>query len=345
MNNVYIFMDIGPGYGSPQYSYIANEFFLSGFKTTLISPIGELEVNHGYRHLTYRSRFHHLWCVIKTLFKSWFSKVTVVYNFENRMFLLLSPWSKLVAFNYEMLNEEQCNSRINRIIRRRVILVFSPQEDRLNICKSLYVNAKCFLVQNAKYLYSKKRVSNSHSELNVLYQGQINDLSNASSLLELASGIEGNVFFHIAGRVSPEFELQFLEIVSRNKNVTFYGQLTGAELLLLREKCSVGLVTWGDLSIETRFAAPNKLYEYISEGMTVISLSNYSINKLADAYDFGFVCENANQIKSKLTELSLNKSIVDYFYSRNVKLYHKELNYQNQLLPVIDFLKNCNSRF
>ena len=62
-------------------------------------------------------------------------------------------------------------------------------------------------------------------------------------------------------------------------------QLKNQELFALRQRASIGLVTWTNENLSTKFAAPTKLYDYISEGMYVVSFPNYSMTNLNNKYN------------------------------------------------------------
>ncbi|MCT7541253.1 hypothetical protein [Aliarcobacter cryaerophilus] len=103
------------------------------------------------------------------------------------------------------------------------------------------------------------------------------------------------------------------------------------------------MVTWGDEpSLTYKYASPNKLFEYISEGMYILSFSNYSIEKWNKKFGFGYVSENCendvDNLLLKIVEISKNKRLIKMKYEHNLKLYINSLNFEYQLLGLIDDL-------
>ncbi len=97
----------------------------------------------------------------------------------------------------------------------------------------------------------------------------------------------------------------------------------------------IGIVYYNpDYSINTRYAAPTKFFEYIGLGLIVVSSNNESLTHIIDEYDIGNYMKSNNEsgLKDCIEEL-LNKK--EYIRSRKQKskdVFNNSLSYEIQSL-------------
>jgi len=367
MRTLIFFSNVTLGYGSPKYIYFMEKAYSLKIFKEIISyepyekqrPFFELRKNfkrsiigQGLANLTgklglsksYRFERHikksiqsflHSFVIIKSALLSYCRPLFIVTTFESPLFGLFSK-NTIFLQNFSEIWEEidnvstkpsRCSSfLLNRYYVNASYLV-APQEDRLAIAATRYVNSKGYLIHNVpRYTDFEKPVLTTDKK-RILYQGRVSDDSLGSKILELAESLPEDVEFHLAGLVNKNYVEQVEDLIEKGK-LTYHGYLDWKSLDALRKTCNIGLVSWSDNTLNTKYCAPNKLYEYISSGMYVICFDNYSLKKLNQQFDFGFICGIPKEIAEHVKEICFEKMLCKG--EENYQLFKKELNYENQ---------------
>lgn len=219
--------------------------------------------------------------------------------------------------------------------KKKVSSIVCPQIDRMRIAREIFNCESYYLIQNCP---PRNKQSN-HSRKNthtILYQGRVSRLSSARQMLDFAYSLPPKYRMHIAGPIDPEFKNEILNL-SRQGRITYHGYLTALELARLRSTMAFGLVTWGNLDLNTMYCAPNKLYEYISEGMVVLALNNHSMHQLNSQYSFGKVSSSDHEeLINYITELDDYEKIS----RRNLQTHLEELNFEHQASQFVQDIAN-----
>lgn len=364
--NVYLFSNITLGYGSPQYIYFLRSLEERGGYDTHSVEIYE-EIRKPYKienfdtkriivgeslkkPLAYFKTFRNSYkaskylirpvlklllqvSTIKIILGSYFNKVIVITTYDSKLFAFLSKNTLIIQNFTEIWNEEytkKCGN-LTSSYRDSVNICISPQIDRLEIAKSIYKNATHLLAHNAPPKYFSPDLLGGASGKCVLYQGRIGDLTLANEIISFANFIDQNTVFHIAGIVEDAYKSKLAEVAKRS-NVFFHGFINAEDLKSIRDTCNIGLVSWSNETLNTKFAAPNKLYEHMASGHLVISLENYSISSMNDIYNFGFIEATGKELAFRLNDSS--DSLVNDYGKSNHDTFIRELNYENQMEAV-----------
>ena len=286
-------------------------------------------------------RIHLKFLYLCLIIHSYFEKIIVIETYPSKIYNLLSKKTIIISYYHEIWQDFDQAGTLSYDYFNRVKLVIAPQSDRARLAESLYKKAKIFIVENCPELNSYKEYEKLNFFPTVLYQGQITNLSNAKKLFEIVSKLR-HVEVHLAGFVHADYKEELQKLTRSNKNIIYHGVLKNSELFALRRKSSIGLVTWTNDHLSTKFAAPTKLYDYISDGLYVVSLPNHSLEQLNKKYCFGYVGKGSDDIISvilELTEFDLEKQ-----YYANKNLFKSELNFENQvkdfMVEFTELLKN-----
>jgi hypothetical protein len=87
-------------------------------------------------------------------------------------------------------------------------------------------------------------------------------------------------------------------------------------------------VSWSNNTLNTKYCAPNKLYEYIASGMLVICFNNYSLEKLNEKYNFAKIEVEPSALIDYL--LTIDQDTMKNMSNNNYTLFKTELNYEYQ---------------
>ena len=273
--------------------------------------------------------------IIKYAIVSYFKPLFIVTTFESSLFGLFSIKTVFLQ-NFSEIWEEIDNSsaKLNckmSILRTRYYentnYLVAPQEDRLVLASTRYVNSKGYLIHNVPRSADFKKLAIATDKKRILYQGRVSDDSLGYKILDLVDNLPEDVEFHLAGLVNKNY-VERVAALNKSGKLIYHGYLDWKSLDELRKTCNIGLVSWSDNTLNTKFCAPNKLYEYIASGMYVICFNNYSLIKLNKQFDFGFVCASSKELAEHINKLSIECLIQKG--EKNVQLFLKELNYENQ---------------
>ncbi|MBK9389889.1 MAG: glycosyltransferase [Bacteroidetes bacterium] len=128
---------------------------------------------------------------------------------------------------------------------------------------------------------------NNSSLLLILQGGGINIDKGAEELIE-AVRITENVSLIIAGSgdVVPELKL-IVEKHGLSDRIRFFPAMPWKELMRLTKSADAGVILEKDTNINYRFSLPNKLFDYISAGIPVITGNLPEISKIVSSYNCG----------------------------------------------------------
>ena len=105
-------------------------------------------------------------------------------------------------------------------------------------------------------------------------------------------------------------------------NVELIGRLTQTELKYLISKCQIGIVNYGQYDTNNKYCASGKIYEFIYEGLPVVTTTNPTLKKLCDQEKIGYaddkyaeginrIIENYNEYKMNVKRFASNNTIYD----------------------------------
>lgn len=101
------------------------------------------------------------------------------------------------------------------------------------------------------------------------------------------------------------------------KNVIILGKVNQDELKFLINNSHIGIVNYNQNDFNNKYCASGKLYEFIYEGIPVVTTTNPPLKRLCDEFNIG--------ISDDLYADGINKVIANYeFYKKNATEYGKK---------------------
>jgi len=97
-------------------------------------------------------------------------------------------------------------------------------------------------------------------------------------------------------------------------NIAIIDTLDKNELKALIGKCDIGIVSYGSNSLNEKYCASGKIYEYLFEGLPVVTTCNPTLKAMCDTHYIGI---SDDEFISGIKEVSDNLE----FYRNNVKAY------------------------
>ncbi|SLM18715.1 conserved hypothetical protein [uncultured spirochete] len=136
----------------------------------------------------------------------------------------------------------------------------------------------------------------------------------STSGCDLDRGIEQLV--EAVGRLGEEYSLYIFgnssmkqeDFIERKimeieyKNIHIFGPLKQDELKYAIGMCDIGVVNYHAKDMNNKYCASGKLYEFIFEGVPVITTENPSLKALCERFEVGISCNDYQSAIRKLTE-------------------------------------------
>lgn len=227
--------------------------------------------------------------------------------------------------------------RIEQFIFPRLNRVYTVNESIAKLYSDMYKKTVLF-VRNAPLL--QERVwSKTKSELGlpedkflVILQGAGINVSRGAEEAVEAMHLLNNVALILIGAGDVMDVLK--EKVAAEKlqdRVLFFPKMPFEELMQYTMQSDVGLTLDKDVSLNYKYALPNKLFDYIHAGIPVIASRLIEVEKLINKYEVGLLTEEvspvaiAKSIKQLQTDEALRMRLRE-----NTKTARKNLNWQNE---------------
>lgn len=244
--------------------------------------------------------------------------------------LLKREHHKIVYLQYEIIEKEYLN-RLDRflfnIVKRsykKVDLFVTPESNRTDLLKKVLhqVSSDLFFTlpntNNNKVELTEKKVTN---RTIVTHIGAVGLSHHIKSFLDAVSQLDAQLYeVRFIGNLTNEV----IELINSYDcgSIKIIGQLKHSELKQYYLDTDVGVILYKDVSLNHRFCAPNKLYEYWSHGIPVIGDKLPGLTSVFNEPFLGklIAMEKPEEIMYALEELKNQKGnkqiILDYFNSQ-----------------------------
>ncbi|HIF9118806.1 hypothetical protein [Photobacterium damselae] len=322
MKKLYLFSYVPLGYGSPQFIYLLNNIAkLNKYDITVFEtfrfwiPFVDVEMDSCIKRKLIGGFFSRFYCnskrgmlfrllnflnikvstslnIIRIIFNSYFNDITVIVTEPNFFYFFLSRRTKLIDYNLEIWEDETKVKAHNVLYRTKVDYAIFPQENRLKIAKKNYSSSTNFyLIENAgevsKYPLDETKYENNKA----IFSGKISlyNIDNLKMIIEYLSS--NNIETLILGNIDINIAADFYEYI-KIKKVSYLGFVENKELSQYMSKCSIGIITWDNSTLNTKYCAPNKLYEYMSNGLFILSIENVSMFNYISKYNCGLIIKD-----------------------------------------------------
>lgn len=124
-------------------------------------------------------------------------------------------------------------------------------------------------------------------------------------LIRNMNKVEKKCRLFLVGNSTSEEQKRIENIIQEQDldNVEILGQLNQAELKYLISQCNIGIVNYGKYDTNNLFCASGKLYEFLYEGIPVVTTTNPPLKRICDTHGIGiaddYYAEGINNIIRK----------------------------------------------
>lgn len=151
-------------------------------------------------------------------------------------------------------------------------------------------------------------------------------------LVRNLKNVERKCRLFLVGSSDSKEEAIIRDLASKDKvnSVTIIGQLNQAELKYLISQCHIGIVNYGQYDTNNKYCASGKLYEFLYEGVPVVTTTNPPLRRICENERVGVsdddYCNGINKIVTLYKEY---KDAVSDFCERNTILSNDETLIEN----------------
>lgn len=253
---------------------------------------------------------------------------------------------KLIYHQFETLEINSMNKLDKLLIKRitnrlsKIDIIILPEANRIEIFKqqiNCTDNKKFFLLPNTNNRDVDEQVNVKESDkIIVAHIGSVGNNSNIISYIEAIKKMNTDKYeFWFVGRLLPNIISTINEM--NFKNIKLINQVPHNELDRIYKMIDIGIILYDNSSVNLRYCAPNKLYEYWSYGIPVIGdllpglMSVFEYEEQGVLVDMSNDIEIAEAIKAISSKnISERNKLIRLFQSK-----YKLENYYNALLDEI----------
>jgi len=203
--------------------------------------------------------------------------------------------------------------------------------ERVNIPKD-----NCLLFPNTTYLHKCKK-----NETGIITFGHIGALGDThffKEFLNIFSKLQFPSELLLIGRVSENIK----EMIRPYKNIILIDQVEHAELGKYYHKINYGLILYKPIDLNNEFCAPNKLYEFWSYGIPVISHNLEGLKSLFEKNILGSLCDMYSEFDLGYTINRLIKENTTQRKNEIQKYFDEKLSISKYFDELDDKLKFIN---
>lgn len=261
--------------------------------------------------------------------------------------VLKSNKIKIIYIQYEIIESSKLN-RLDKFFFKyiknhsdKIDLIITPEKNRTDYLKNNFLNSKgsSFLTlpnsNNKSVSLSQFHIENKSGPKIVTHVGAVGLNHHIKSYLEAISTMDSNLYeFRFIGLLTEDV----VDLINSypNQNIKLIEQIAHSELENYYVETDIGIILYRDVSLNYRFCAPNKLYEYWAYGIPVLGDILPGLQSVFVDKSLGLLVNMESPIEIvKGIELLSNHNFSDrnranYYFIKNYKLdtYLHHLDYK-----------------
>ena len=157
----------------------------------------------------------------------------------------------------------------------------------------------------------------------LVYAGVVVKSRRLDELIRAAGTLSPEVKLLIVGGGNAVEELKELAVSYPNLQSLFTGPLPFRELGYILSKCDLGFIYYPVDTLNNIYCASNKLYEYASVNLPIVSNNNPTIKKALEQYKIG---EASDDLLSAVRQVLENYEV----YHSNCSAFNKDFNWETE---------------
>lgn len=222
-------------------------------------------------------------------------------------------------------------------------LIICAQNQRANIMKYKYkLKNKPIVIRNISLL---PKMDNNLDELNIgidkfldksniniVYSGVVSKERNLIKVIEAVNCLDDNYKLLLIGYGDGVKELVERINSLKNNNIMYLGKIEYNKMSNILKKCDIGIISYPMNGLNNIYCAPNKIFEYASVNLPMVSFYNPTIYEEFKKYNIG-CCDD--DIKSSIIKVAQNIEL----YRSNLEIFLKKNSWEKESRILYDNIK------
>lgn len=231
---------------------------------------------------------------------------------------------------------ERCNIRHAKF-------VIEANKEREKIIRLLYKIQNTTNVLNITERKKHNEPSDIVREKIIVYQGTLSQERNLHFFIEALEEIDSSFRLMLIGDGPERNELEsFTKQKRLEERVVFTGRLPNNAMLDLLQKCMIGIISYPSTSLNTLYCSPNKIFEYASYNLPMISTDQPFMYDVFREYHIGEIFKENNI----LSFADSFKKIIDNYemYQHRMNDFLSFYNWENEKIKIQACVKNTMNK-
>jgi glycosyltransferase involved in cell wall biosynthesis len=220
--------------------------------------------------------------------------------------------------------------KIEQAIFPKLKYVYTVNESLAKVFEHKY-NVQVLSVKNVPF-YSEPETVTKNTKKTVIYQGALNKDRGLEELIEAFIYLE-DIELQIIGSGDVEIEIKNLVLNLKLENkVKFLGKIPFDQLKHYTQKAHLGVSLEKATNLNYHYALPNKLFDYISCNLPVLTCDLPEIKKIVETYKIGITISSVDSetIANAIQDLLTNDDLMQN-YIENSKIAAKKLCWEKEI--------------
>jgi len=242
---------------------------------------------------------------------------------------------------------------LEKLAIRRAKLIITANEERARIMKEFYgLEEMPVHFRNISKVHDNKEstisetfpITKKENDLFVIYQGFMDisrglmDFINAMRYLD-----ETYKLILIGYGKDYEYIKSYIRDNFLDNKIFMLEKVPRKHLPMVISMCDIGIVAYGNNSLNEEYCEPNKLYDYTQLGLPVICTCQTNLKKIIEKYNIGMVtcCDKtkkgqyAQEIANCLIQIRQNLK----FHKSNIELFLRDYNWEVEKERLLSHVK------
>lgn len=257
-----------------------------------------------------------------------FSKKKIIYDAHE---LLLRRKKEKVSFRDNLFIYWE------RKIIIKVFYIITANEERMRILKWVYKVPNITHVLNITSATIPSKIElkkmTDKEEIIMVYQGVLTEERNLSFFIYILLKLPSSVKLMLIGDgPSEQYYHELAKSLSLSDRIIFTGRISNAQMLDKLRKCHIGIIAYPFTDLNNIYCSPNKIFEYATLCLPMLSTSQPFIKKIFNRYNIGETFEenNASSFISSFDNLFHNTSML----TEEFTTFLVDYNFKNESLKI-----------
>lgn len=261
--------------------------------------------------------------------------------------LLLRLWKRpkyIVQDVRELYFAEQMHGKgklfawFERKLMKKAHVVLCANEERAQIMHRQFGLKQCPMVfENIRFLAGDYDEAKMDKKYEGVFKYPFNLVSTSGlfmerdtdKLIESMKDLDDRFGLFFVGNSSEKDIAQMNRIMQEHgiKNVHLVGRVPMTELVYIVRRCQIGMVHYHKKNLNNEFCASGKIYEFLHEGLPIVTTENPPLKKMCDAHGIGIADDRFAPAVLTIADNygEYQKRVTDFVKDISVEAYNKKI--------------------